>query len=344
MRAIVVAPDGTLAVAERPDPVPGPGEVLLAVERAGVCGSDLHLLRSGLLPAGAVLGHEVAGAVVGGDPDRAGPAHGSRVAVLPARRCGTCPACLGGRDNLCVLQLTTSIGMGGRDGGWAELLAVPAEACHVLPDGVGPSAGALVEPYAVALHALARSRVAAGPGRAVAVLGAGSVGLMTVAALRRAGVERVAVAEPRPRRGAAAAALGAAVVAAAGRIPTALGGPPEVVFDATGTASAPGAAVELAAAGGQVVVLGVTGPGDQVPLPGLLWVVKEVDVVPSIAYTTAEFAAAVTAVAGGAVDGVAAVTEVCSLDDGPVLVGELEQPEGPVKLLLAPAAETGRGQ
>ncbi|MGH9179085.1 MAG: zinc-dependent alcohol dehydrogenase, partial [Acidimicrobiales bacterium] len=291
----------------------------------------------GMLQARAVLGHEVAGVVVGGDPDRAGPADGSRVAVLPARRCGACPACASGRDNLCALQLTTSVGMGGRDGGWAELMAVPAEACHLLPTGVDPAAGALVEPYAVALHAVARSRVAAGTAPAVAVLGAGSVGLMTVAALRRAGVEGIAVAEPRPRRAAAAARLGAQVVEAATRTSAALGRPPDLVFDATGAPTAPGTAVELAAPGGQVVLLGVTGPGEQVPLPGLLWLVKEVDVVPSIAYTTAEFRAAVAAVADGAVEAIAGLADTRPLVGAPAAIRELERAGGPVKVLLAPA-------
>lgn len=337
MRVAAVGAGGGLVVADRPDPEPGPGEVLVAVDGAGVCGSDLHLLRSGLLPAGAVLGHEISGTVVTGDPDRAGPADGARVAVLPARRCGDCPACRGGRDNLCVLQLTTSLGMGGRDGGWAELVAVPADSCHPLLAGVGAVAGALVEPYAVALHALGRSRVPdRGDPPAVAVLGAGSVGLMTVAALRRTGVARVAVAEPRPRRAAAAAALGAEVVEAAGRLQAVLGGPPDVVFDATGTTAAPGLAVELAAAGGQVVLLGVTAPGDQVPLPGLLWVVKEVDVVPSIAYTSAEFTAAAAAVATGAVGPILAHTDVRPLADGPQALEDLGRTDGPVKVVLAP--------
>lgn len=337
MRAVATTPDGRLSLVEKDEPVPGPGEVVVEVERCGVCGSDQHLRRSGLLPAGAVLGHELAGTVVGGDPSRGGPPDGARVAVLPARRCGSCPACTSGRSNLCPLQLTTSIGMGLRDGGWAERVAVPAGSCHLLPDAVAPDAGALVEPYAVALHAIARSRIPTAPDAAVAVLGAGSVGLLTVAALRRAGVAVVAVAEPRARRAAAAAALGAEVVGESTALARALGRPPDVVFEAAGSPSAPGGAVEVAAPGGQVVLLGVVGPGQQVAMPGLLWVVKEVDVAPSIAYTDTEFSAAVAAVADGAVDGVLAACEVRPMSSADQALADLAGPEGPAKVIFDPS-------
>lgn len=336
MRAAVVTPHGRLEVVDRPDPVAGPGEVVVAVDRCGICGSDLHLRASGLLPAGAVLGHEFAGTVVDSDPAGDGPAHGVRVAVLPARRCGACPACTEGRDNLCPAQVTTAIGLGLHDGGYAERAVVPAASCHALPDAVTPEQGALVEPYAVGLHAVDRSRAAGDPDLVVAVIGAGSVGLMCVAALQSAGVPRIVVAEPRTGRAAAAASMGATVVDRAANVAAALGRAPDVVFEAAGAAATPGEAVEVAAAGGQVVLLGVVGPGQRVELPGLLWVVKEVDVVPSIAYTGREFAAAVGAVAAGAVDAVVAASEVRPLADAERSFGDLARSDGPVKVLLAP--------
>src|SRR2546421_2029765 len=98
MRALAYETDGTFAVVDRPEPEPGPGQVVVAVERCGICGSDLHLRRSGMLPPGAVLGHEFAGTVASvgqrGDGDAAdGVEVGARVAVLPAARCGTCRQC-----------------------------------------------------------------------------------------------------------------------------------------------------------------------------------------------------------------------------------------------------------
>lgn len=338
MRAAAIGPDGRMEIVDRPEPEPGPGEVVVAVECCGICGSDIHLRSSGLLPAGAVLGHEFGGPVVVGSPDGTGPAVGARVAVLPASRCGTCEACTSGRSNLCALQLSSSIGLGWRSGGYAEQVVVPAGSCHAVPEHATPAQVALAEPYAVALHALARSRVAADTDLAVAVLGAGSVGLMCVAALADAGVSAVAVAEPRPFRAATARSMGAASVESAGDVARALGRPPDVVFEATGSADAPGQAVEIAATGGQVILLGVGAPGGRVAMPGLLWVVKEVDVAPSIAYTDDEFATAVSAVAYGAADLVITSTDHRRLTDVEQAFDDLHKSDGPVKVLLNPSS------
>lgn len=338
MRAAAVTANGQLAPIERPEPVPGPGEAVVAVERCGVCGSDLHLLDSGMVPQGAVLGHEFGGTIITAAADGSGPAKGQRVAVLPARRCGACPACTTGRGNLCPLQMTTSIGLGRHDGAYAEQVAVPASSCHVVPTAATSAQLALAEPYAVALHAIGRSRLRTDQDLAVAVIGAGSVGLMCMAALVQAGVRAIAVAEPRQARADAAKAMGAAAVNGAGDLARALGRPPDVVFEATGAAAAPGQAVEAAAPGGQVVLLGVGAPGGQLAMPGLLWVVKEVDVAPSIAYTDAEFAQAVVAVTGGAVDQVAGRAEVRPLSDAQGAIDDLRSATAPVKVLFDPSS------
>lgn len=341
MRAVALGAEGRLAVVERPDPAPGLGEVVVAVERCGICGSDLHLKASGLLPAGAVLGHEFAGTIAavgpGPAPQPAAPLSlGQRVAVLPSRRCGACAPCRTGRSNLCLAQHATVLGLGLNDGGFAEYVRAPATSCHVLPPGTSAEQGALVEPYAVALHALARSRAGADPELAVAVLGAGPIGLTCVAALRQAGVARVAVAEPNPRRGAVAAAMGAIVVDDGQRLGRALGAAPDVVFDTAGRVATAPLAVEIVAPGGQVVLLGVVGPSERLAMPGLLWVVKEVDVAASIAYTDAEFAAAVSAVAAGAADAIRDATEVRPLEEAERSFQELSGPQAPAKLLLSP--------
>lgn len=332
--------DGRFEVVERPEPSATAGQVVVAVERCGVCGSDLHLHASGMLPPGAVLGHEFGGTVVDTDPQGGGPPTGQRVAVLPARRCGVCPVCMEGRGNLCALQLQTSIGLGWHDGGYAERVVVPASSCHVVPTGASPAQLALAEPYAVALHAIGRSRVAtrADHDPAVAVIGAGSVGLMCVAALKESGVTRIVVAEPRAPRAEAAAALGAAPVDNAADLSQILGQPPDVVFEATGAETTPGLAVEVVAAGGQVVLLGVGVPGGLLPMPGLLWVVKEVDVAPSIAYTDAEFARAVEAVAGGVASEIEARAQVRALSDVQGAFDDLRLAHGPVKVLLDPSS------
>ena len=341
MRAVALTSEGGLEVVDRPEPKPGPGEVVVAVERCGICGSDLHLKASGMLPAGAVLGHEFAGTIAArGEDAPARLAEGLRVAVLPAGRCGRCDMCRAGRDNLCLAQPLTAIGLGVNDGANAEYVKVPAASCHLLPPHVAAEPGALVEPYAVALHAVRTSRlpgaVEAGTGPSVGIVGAGTIGLMCLAAARRAGATRLAVAEPDEVRRAVAESMGAAVVPDASRLGHALDGPLDVVFEAAGAPLTPAMAVQAARPGGQVVLLGVPGTGQQIAMPGLVWLIKEVDVVTSMAYTSEEFATAVGHVASGAVDAVVAESDVRPLEDGPRSFDELGRPGGPVKVLLAP--------
>lgn len=329
--------DGRLEVVNKPDPVAGPDEVVVAVERCGICGSDLHLKASGLLPTGAVLGHELSGTVVEvGEQATEAPVVGQRVSVLPARRCGACDRCRAGEGHLCPAQAVTAIGLGANDGAYAEYVRVPAGSCHPLPDHVGAEAGALVEPYAVGLHAVGRSRAARHPDVSVGIIGAGPIGLMCLVALRRCGAERVTVAEPRPRRAGVAEALGAEVIGDAARLASAAGGPLDVVFDAAGGLGTPSLALQAARPGGQVVLVGAPGVGSDVPMPGLLWVVKEVDVAPAIAYTDEEFAAAVSDVAAGALDPDLLVSDVRPLDAAERSFEELAQPDAPAKVMLAP--------
>lgn len=346
MRAVAFTADGTLEVVDKPEPTAGPYDVVVAVERCGICGSDLHLKQAGLLPPGAVMGHEFGGAVVAVGSEVSDVAEGQRVAVLPADRDRTCAACEAGKDHLCGLQFGTGIGLGMQDGAYAEFVRAPARSCFPLPDGMTPEQAALVEPFAVALHGVRRSRASKAFGHAggragvetAAIIGAGPIGLLTLAALRREGVTDIAVAERSDTRAAIAEGMGATtVVGDASRLGNALGEPPEVVFDCAGVTATPPLALEIVRMGGQVVLVGVVNPGDMLPMPGLLWVVKEVDVLPSIAYTLEEFGESVDAVAGGAVDPGLVVSDVRPLEAAEASFGELAQPGGPVKVLLSPS-------
>ncbi|MEY2567580.1 MAG: (R,R)-butanediol dehydrogenase / meso-butanediol dehydrogenase / diacetyl reductase [Actinomycetota bacterium] len=340
MRAVAFTADGTLEVLDKPEPTPGPHDVVVAVERCGICGSDLHLKAAGLLPPGAVMGHEFGGRVVAVGDAVDDIDEGQRVAVLPADRDRTCAACEAGKDHLCGLQFGTGIGLGMHDGGYAELVRAPARSCFVLPEGMTSEQAALVEPFAVALHAVRRSRAAGGRGaQTVGIIGAGPIGLFTLAALRREGVTDIAVAERNEGRAAIADRMGATtVVSDAAKLGAALGEPPEVVFDCAGVTATPPLALEIARMGGQVVLVGVVNPGDMLAMPGLLWVVKEVDVVPSIAYTIDEFAESVDAVAARAVDPDIVVSDVRPLEAAEQSFHDLVQPDGPVKVLLSPSA------
>ena len=227
MKVVAVGPELNLEVREVPVPEPGEGEVRVLVRACGICGSDLHMLPSGALPEGAVMGHEIAGTVdaVGDGVD--GWSEGDPVCVYP----------FAPLDHLDIAAaMGSGIGLGMNDGGYAEALTVPAEMLWRLPEGVDLADGALVEPLAVALHGIDVS--GAEPGQPVCVLGCGPIGAMVIVALRGRGYERVVAVEPNPERRALAERLGASAAFGLEGVHEAvvaeLGAAPEVVLEAAG--------------------------------------------------------------------------------------------------------------
>lgn len=268
MRALVVHGPGDVRVDERPDPVAGPGQVLVAVEWGGVCGSDLAYWKHGasgtaVLRRPLVLGHEVAGRVAALGPGVTGVEPGAAVTVHPATPEGDLPERLAGRDNLNsrVRYLGSAAFDPHTDGGFAELVAVRADQVRVLPAGVGTRLGALAEPLAVALHAVRRAGDVAG--RTVLVNGAGPIGCLVVAAARSAGAARVVVADIAPEPLAVARALGADEARDLGS-GDALPEDVEVVFEASGVPAALGAVLRATARGGTLVQVGNL-PGGAAP-------------------------------------------------------------------------------
>ena len=174
-----------------PDPAPGPGEVLVQVEATGICGSDLHGYhaenRKPLSPRTA--GHELTGQVVAVGAGIVAHKAGARVAVEPIIPCNECPECLSGNYNIC--SKLVHIGGTARGGGFAEYMLAPEDNIYTLPDSVSFEAGALVEVYAVAVHAL--SMVPVQPGDWVAVIGSGPIGLTIAQMADLAGAESVAI-------------------------------------------------------------------------------------------------------------------------------------------------------
>ncbi|MGH3136309.1 MAG: zinc-dependent alcohol dehydrogenase [Gaiellaceae bacterium] len=181
-----------------PDPVPGPGEAVVRVRSAGICGGDLHEYRTGaqLYPTPyprPAQGHELAGTVtqVGAEVTHVAP--GDRVAVQPMISCGVCDLCESGQRALCDELEHMGIA---RPGGFAELCLAPALNLFPLPPEVSDDEGALLDCTAVGVHALARVPVARGA--RVVVLGAGAIGL-SVAQLARLEGGHVTVVATRPR-------------------------------------------------------------------------------------------------------------------------------------------------
>jgi len=284
MRAAVVRGKGSIEIARRPVPEPGPGEVRIRVEACGVCGSDLHLLANGFFPPEQTPGHELAGRIdaLGGGVDAL--AAGSRVAIEPMRSCGGCPSCRSGRYSICREARLAGLH---DPGGLAEFALFPAERLHALPPRLDPALAAMAEPMAVVVHALRRGALARG--QRVLVLGAGSVGLLAAAAARGLGAGEVWISARHPHQVERAHAIGVARIlgesdAAPGKL-EALGreAPIDLVVETVGggadTVRAAAAAVRP---GGVVSVVGVFwGALTLDPMPLLL---KEVTLAWSYCY------------------------------------------------------------
>jgi L-iditol 2-dehydrogenase len=259
-----------LRVEKLSDPArPGPGEVLVRVHAAGICGSDLHTylearIGDTKLRGPLVLGHEFAGTIeaVGEDGSKEhllslNP--GMRVAVDPAQPCGHCERCREGDPNLC-LHLRFC-GLYPDNGCLSEKIIMPAACCFPLPREIDDEAGALLEPLGVALHAvdLAKARV----GESALVIGAGPIGLLIVQAAKLAGMDPVFVVEPLPWRLHLADTLGGV------SIDPSLGDPVErmrsatngrgvdVAFEAAWADESVQLAAESARPGGRLVLVGI---------------------------------------------------------------------------------------
>jgi len=280
VRAALLHGPGDLRVEDVADPV---GEVLVTIEAATTCATDAKCLRYGHLilgPYPARFGHET----VGVREDT-----GERVLVGDSVPCGTCRACAAGRTQLCE-QMTWVLG------GFAQRIAAPGRALHRVPDGLDAAGAAMAEPLAAAVHAVARAGDAAQrPGARAAVLGGGTMGLMLARLLVLAGCE-VTLADRHAERREQARVLGAHAVARlepAGH---------ELVMEAVGRPAAWRTAVEAAAPGATVVLVGGCPSGSDVTLPAAPLHYDELDVRGAFHHTPAEVDAALALLAAGAVD------------------------------------------
>lgn len=328
MQAVVLTADRPrLEVADVPDPTPGPGEVVVRVTGCGVCGSDLHV-ASAVAPAGAVLGHEIAGVVEerGEGVDDWRP--GAVVAVRPFFGCGACDDCRRGRQDHCASFRLVGLGA---PGGFAERTVVAAAELFTMPATVTGGEQALVEPLAVARHALRRGGLVAGDD--VTVLGAGPIGLATVSWARALGAGRIVVSDPVERRRALALDLGADVAVDPSSIDGA-GANASLVVESSGVPGVIDQALRLAAVEGRVAVVGVCLQNDTVfPWWGLQ---KEVDVRFSMYYDRVDFTDTLDALAAGSLGAGSMVTETIGLGDLPARFAELLREPDAGKVVVVP--------
>lgn len=288
MKAAVFHGSHDVRVEEVSDPSsPRPGEVVLKVIRAAICGTDAAEWDHGpvLCRPGVVLGHEFVGRVVDIGNDVTGLRVGDRVVSGAGISCGLCPWCLSSRSNLCAEYRTLGLQV---DGGLAEYVTSPATICYPVPDGCDDDAAAMTQPLAVALHAL--SRVAQGPDESVAVIGVGGIGSFIAAGASRRAVDgRVVAIDIDAEKLATASALGAdeAVDATGHDLATLLrelsdGVGFDVVIEASGAAHAPSAASVGVRRGGRLLLVGMHAAPREIDLTRMI--VREVDIFTSVAH------------------------------------------------------------
>jgi (R,R)-butanediol dehydrogenase/meso-butanediol dehydrogenase/diacetyl reductase len=319
------------------DPVPTGRQAVLRVIYCGICGSDLHGIRAGTLPMGAVLGHEIVGEVVALGPEARGFEVGDRVTTLSAVPCDECPKCRAGQYRSCEKGWQV-FGYTGLAGGYAELLLTHAAVLQKVPEGLLDVDAAVNEPTMVGLYAARASRVR--PGDTVAILGAGPIGLLVLQSVLLETPSAVWVIEPSAGRRAKALELGATAVfepaddLAGFFLAHCPAGGPDVVFDTAGAKGTLQRSVELVRAGGQVMVPGVNMEDDEIA--PLAMIAKECEIKASLGGMDL-FPVALDLLASGRIRGEPLVTRVIGLDEVDAVCQELGTARNDdVKVLVAP--------
>ena len=259
VNAAILRSPRLLSVGPSPVPELGPQDALVRVGMAGLCGTD-YRIWSGDRPVSypLILGHEFVGRIEALGAEARGLRVGQRVVAEPNYSCGRCPLCLEGNRNLCPQRTTVGIDV---DGGFAELVRLPARCCWPVADAVADDEAVMTEPLAVVVRAV--NRGAPKPGETAAVVGAGTLGLLALQVLRAAEA-RVLVVSRSPRRFVLARELGAAETHALANGPLEAAARSfsgregvDLVVETAGTAEAVTHALSLVRAGGRVVLTGL---------------------------------------------------------------------------------------
>jgi L-iditol 2-dehydrogenase len=329
MQAARLLATDDLQVMQVPDPIAQPGEVLVRVEAAGICGTDRHLLK-GEFPCKppVTLGHEFAGIVVGNGAGAALPL-GMRVSCDPNIACGTCESCRRGRVNLCANNVAVGIH---RDGGFAEFVAFPAHRAIAVPQELNPMFAAFCEPLACTLHGIDLGAPLAG--ERVIVLGGGVIGLLAAQLARNAGAEVMLVTRQAGKRD-LAVSLGADKAAA--NLNDALKIWPQgadLVLECAGVGETVAMAPLLARTGGRVVILGVMPKGEKVQIEPFDLLFREVQILHSFINPFTQTRAA-EMIAAGRINVGPLISRVIPLSEAVECISHPARP-GEVKVIVVP--------
>ncbi len=312
MRAFVITAPGEAGVQDVPEPVAAPGQVVVDIERCGVCGTDVEFfvgemeyMKEGHAEYPLRIGHEWSGTVTAVADDVDAAWLGTRVTGDTMLGCGVCRRCLAGLQHVCEFRYEVGI-RGGFAGALAERLATPAWSLHRLPDSVDATLGALVEPGGNALRAVQGADLH--PGDRALVLGPGTIGLLVAMFARARGAE-VHVMGRSARSLEFTRTLGFAGVWTEDDLPAL---PWDAVIDCSTGAALPAKALDLVEPGRRVVYIGISSTPSLIDTRTLL--LKDVTAV-GVLSASPGLAGTIDAYASGAVDPRSLVAATVGLDD-----------------------------
>jgi L-iditol 2-dehydrogenase len=343
MKALVLAAYNRFELQERPAPEIGPEDVLLKVAACGICGSDVHGMdgSSGRRQPPIIMGHEAAGVIAQLGGNVTDWAEGDRVTFDSTINCGKCWFCRRGQINLCDRREIFGVSCDEcrRQGAFAEYVAVPQHILYRLPDSLSLPHAAMVEPVAVAVHAVNRSRVRLGD--TAVVVGAGVIGLLLVQALRAAGCGQIIAVDLDAKKLALACKLGVDEALRSDQVDVAAevmrrtgGRGADVAIEAVGIAPTVQTGIACLRKGGRLTLVGLLAA--KVELPTQTIVTRELTVDSSY-ISCGEYPACLDLMARRAINVEPLISGVAPLADGPAWFERLHAGnEGLMKVILEP--------
>ena len=345
MKALLLSEYGRLDTVDVPMPRPGPDEVLVRVEACGICGSDVHGFdgSSGRRIPPLIMGHEAAGTMAAVGPNATKFKPGAPVTFDSTIYCGHCQYCLKGEMNLCENRqvLGVSISEFRREGAFADYVVVPERIVHALPENVPFPEAAMVEPLAVAAHAVSLSQVP--EEGTVLVVGAGMIGLLVLTVLRAEGCNNVIVTDIDESRLQLAKDLGATAVIngktadTVAEVKKLTGGEGvDVALEAVGGTPTVKMAIESTRKGGTVTLIGNIAPTVEIPLQAV--VSRQIRLQGSAA-SSGEYPHCIEMLANGTVNVKPLISVVAPLEEGAQWFDRLhERHPNLMKVILSPTA------
>ncbi|MGA8108363.1 MAG: galactitol-1-phosphate 5-dehydrogenase [Acidobacteriaceae bacterium] len=345
MKALLLREYNHLELTDLPTPAPGPGELLIQVAACGICGSDVHGFdgTSGRRIPPIVMGHEAAGIVAATGEGVIAFQPGDRATFDSTVSCGACPYCLRGEINLCDRREVIGVSCGEyrRAGAFAEFVTVPERIAYKLPANLSFAEAAMLEPVAVALHAVKVSEIRGG--ETALVLGAGMIGLLTLQAARAAGCSQVFIADIDPTRLRLAASLGAtdtlqlSGTELAAEILRRTGSGVDLALEAVGREETIASAIHSVRKGGTVTLIGNITP--QVAIPLQVVVSRQLRL-QGTAASAGEYPEAIDLISRGIIQVKPLITAVAPLEEGPRWFDRLYAHEpNLMKIVLSPHPE-----